>query len=310
MNSLKPAARLVGENAELLMKESVHSQQKIVMMAISLLIPVLLWLVQGTMLARIVMLQPWLIAIGVGIGCAFLIYWVDRLILTIPMLNGWVLRARLLLAFCIAVIGGMVMDLIIFNADIERKIEKLYLGQRDSLDQQFERSESMQEQKLIDFSRAKQARLDSLQQSYLAEIQGRGSAEGSGPGKISEAILSNLMNPAREEVGQAESALKSFREGKVARKAKNRELANRDNGLELRLDLLHSTIFHSWFTTLIFCAFTIGFFILELLPLMTKLSLRQTALDVKREQEEARQKSLATTWSKNRQYADSQLSEN
>jgi hypothetical protein len=292
MNTLKPIAEFVGENGDQLRQKDVLSQQKIVNMALSLAIPVLLWLVQGALLASIVLGYSPLESFEVGVGCALIVYLVDRVILMSSTVNRSLIGARVLLALSIAVVGGICMDLAIYNGDINAKIDKMYYQQLDSLDHSLARTEALDEQKLIQTVKDKQANLDEKQRQYLTEIQ----VLRPGTGPISAAIRDELMRPAKHDLAEAENALNQYRKDRDKRKMENRKLAKRENGFALRLDLLHGTVFRTWFSTALFIFISLIFFMLELIVLSIKLGSQKTALDIEREQKERRRKESSVGW--------------
>lgn len=118
---LKFACRITGDDYQMLKSETHLSKKKVIVMALSVFVPTILWFVNGLLLAYAVLDKPFGVSFLVGITAALLIFLIEKLIV---MSNGSLALTifRGILAFLVAILGSVFMDEVIFDKDINQQV--------------------------------------------------------------------------------------------------------------------------------------------------------------------------------------------
>ncbi|MBS0454450.1 MAG: DUF4407 domain-containing protein [Proteobacteria bacterium] len=114
---------MAGERPQRVRAWQQSSQRRLTAFGIAIHIPVLLWLLTGYLLASTVFHLAPLSSACVALGCAFVIYLVERLILAAPA--TWkVSLFRIAMGLVIALIGASAVDLVLFDKEINQQLQK------------------------------------------------------------------------------------------------------------------------------------------------------------------------------------------
>jgi hypothetical protein len=276
---LKLCSILIGEDYRYTSNFQPSGKRKILLLATSMMIPVLLWFTTAFLSSKIIMNNGLGVSLVIGCIAAFIIYLIER---SIVLSNGgWLIATfRILLGFAIAAIGAIAMDLVIFKSDVDNKVA-VYKGiHLDSLSNSIETkySEDLNHERnllktfLNDYKIA--------ERKYIDEMQGKkGNSSGlRGVGKISTK-LENLMNTAHNTYLKHEESLKSLES------TKNLKIENElgaakskfnSNGLLIRIKALNELIKEDSNLRKIYWLFTGLLFLMEFIVIIAKLGSKKS----------------------------------
>ena len=123
---LKLCSILIGEDYKRTANFQPSGKRKILLLATSMMIPVLLWFTTAFLSSSIIMNNELGVSLVIGFIAALIIYLIER---SIVLSNGgWLIATfRVLLGFAIASIGAIALDLVIFKNDVDNKVN-VYKG--------------------------------------------------------------------------------------------------------------------------------------------------------------------------------------
>jgi hypothetical protein len=200
MGKIKFYAWLTGENALLLSQSSYLSHKKVMVMGTSMMVPVLIWLLNGFFLSYNLGELPWYIAILVGVFFAFAIFLIERIIIQSPPSKGMIFF-RGFLAVLLGIIGSFLMDEVVFNSDIQpliNNMQKEYVKQsKDNAIQQFDQENRMAWR--IDNLQLANAHTIERQEDFLKELDGESKSKKSGYKEIAKAKEVRLLESRLNE---------------------------------------------------------------------------------------------------------------
>ncbi|HEV7379726.1 MAG TPA: DUF4407 domain-containing protein [Dyadobacter sp.] len=263
-------------------QETAYSIRKQHILSLSLLVVTAVWFLNGYFLATTGLYKPEWIGICTGIICGALIYAVEKIII-LTVKGGLILLIfRSVIAVSVAVIGSAGADLVIFQRDIDKRIDFMKDQQGDSLSNVLDKK--YLEDKKLYITDAKEKRNLWLKQvdNYRSEITGNTGRPG--VDKIALAEL-DLANTLKSESIEADKAVLKFTSDHEKHKKAALDLARSDfnDGLVLRLRILHGIIFEDIFTSVFGIAVTLVFLGMELLTLMLKSLLPKSAKELREE---------------------------
>jgi hypothetical protein len=220
MKNINFYAWLTGENATLLKQSSHNSQKKVMALGTSMLIPVLIWFLNGFSISMNLGGQIWYIAILIGILAAFGIFMIERVIILSPS-SGGLTTFRIIFGFLIGLVGSFLLDEVVFHNDIQpviKKMQKAYVKEsKDSAGVEFDNENRMAWRKLnlqIVTSNTIQ-----LQNEFIEEVNGDTRSQKSGYGTKAKVKEIRLL------------------ESKVQEKNLNKELSTLENERQRVLEL-------------------------------------------------------------------------
>lgn len=119
--TLRICAGLLGEDYQLLRTNTPQSRKKVYLLSTALVIPVLLWSFLGYMITSEVLNHHWMAGVLTAAGCGLIIFSLERIII---MANGHLgmISLRIIIAFVVALLGAVFLDLIIFSNDIRQEM--------------------------------------------------------------------------------------------------------------------------------------------------------------------------------------------
>ena len=270
---LRIATWITGDDYSTVRSYDVNSRKKIISTAILIFIPVSLWFIIGWGLSFTFFEMSMLWSMVTGFGLSLFVYIIDSSIIQSNS-NAWGKSFRIVMAIVMAVLGGVVIDSILFQNDIEKIISEKENEENPAIAKlQAEQStmyEELQQQGIV--VQIAQENRDNSLEAYLAEIDGSGGSNSSGVGpiaeekkKIAESFEATL---AEEKViySELKNDYQSFEESLIALAADNSAM----NSITHRIIALHEHVFSNWFSA-IFYIFTFVFLLfLEAFIVVTK----------------------------------------
>lgn len=112
---------VVGERHERALRYHPATVRRLTAFALALHLPVLLWAVQGYLIARGVFSAEPGHALACALACGVVIYLMERLVLATPN-NAVMSVLRLVIGLVVALLGASAVDLLIFKREIEQQI--------------------------------------------------------------------------------------------------------------------------------------------------------------------------------------------
>jgi hypothetical protein len=136
---------VVGESPARASRFHVSTIRRTKAFAIAIHIPVALWAVTGYLIACEVFKLSNTLSLSIALGCAALIYLVERLVISTPKV--WIVNiSRVAIGIVIALLGASAVDLVIFEKEIQ---EQISVSKREALETSHD-TEILQQIKLVD----------------------------------------------------------------------------------------------------------------------------------------------------------------
>jgi hypothetical protein len=124
--------RITGDNLAVLVKYDVTSQKKIIQLGYAALLPTLMWFATAFITSYIILGKSFLISLFVAVFCSAIILIVERTIVMSKKVSSWGIFFRSFLGILFAFIGSSMLDLIIYQDDIDYKIKSELLAKGES----------------------------------------------------------------------------------------------------------------------------------------------------------------------------------
>lgn len=118
---LRYLCRVIGEPVDRLARLHRSTITRIVAFGLAIHIPVTVWGLTGGAIAWRIFGMPTELAVMVGLVCATLIYWVERLVLVTPR-TWYVNVVRLAIGMIVAILGASTVDLVIFEREVNQQL--------------------------------------------------------------------------------------------------------------------------------------------------------------------------------------------
>ena len=118
---LKFYSLLIGENPAYTATFQPSSKRKIALYANCMLVPIILWFINGYLLVKDVLEGSIWTALLTATIIAFIIFLIERAVI---MSNGskWIAFFRVCLGLIVAMLGSIAMDEVVFKSDIDNKV--------------------------------------------------------------------------------------------------------------------------------------------------------------------------------------------
>ncbi len=289
---LKFYSLLIGENPEYTATFQPSGKRKIALYANCMLLPVLLWFINGYLMVKNVLEGSLWMALLTATILAFIIFLIERAVI---MSNGSKTIAvfRVLLGLIIALLGSICMDEVVFKHDIDNQVAKykktaVAKAVEDKISEynlQIKQQQAIVSEKSANWSEAlKDAK---------READGTGGSGVANVGKIAKLKLS--VAAQQEKDYQAENAkLQALiaaveSEKKAAALKAENEFSN--HALLIRIKALFDLISDDTVMTVIYILFTLLLFMIEFMVVIVKMSSKKS---IDEELEEARLELLRT----------------
>lgn len=277
---LKFYCLLIGENYQEVKNFQSSSKRKIAMFAGGMMLPVMLWFINGFMASYVILANTLLISVITAFITAFIIFLLERLIL---LSNGGkiIYSFRFILGLVVAVLGSVCLDEIIFKNDIDNKmldlkqeyIEKTVNKAIRKNTKQIENQKLLTNQKYIIW----QKRLDELN----AELKGLpGSSGYRGKGEVARENIKMAMT-SEADYHKENNTLNKLEYQQNQYMTIIKEKAKTDfnqNALLTRIKAMFQLISEDIYMAITYSAFTIFLIMIEFIVVILKMT-TQTSID-------------------------------
>jgi len=269
---LKFYSLLVGENPELTKNFQESSKKKIIVNANLLMIPVLLWLVNGFLISRVILENGLGISIMIGLFIGLIIFLFERSII-IAKSNLGISIIRIILGMIIAVLGSVTIDEVLFKNDIDNIVNEMV---RENVDKRKNKIDSTYNS-VITLQRIKvdstKSKLDQLTEDFQKEADGNGGSGLSGLGNIAKSKRDLMYREQKYyeiESSKLDTLLSNFQNDKISAEKEYKESFN-DKGLLLRVEALAKLISNNLYCKIIFILYFSLVLLLESMVVLFKL---------------------------------------
>ena len=268
---LKFWCALIGKDYETVLTYRKSSQDKIKLFGSIILIPVILWALNGYLMSREIFGGGVISSILVGIVLGFIIYLIERSII-LAQSNPIINRLRIVLGLIVAILGSLTMDEVIFKNDIDnmmqtykvegvdtetKKLDSLYIHRIDSV------------ARIVNF---KSAVYKQRSDEYTLELEGKANSGQGGDGPLAKR-KELLMNRSYEDLVRDQDVLKGlegeYRTNREFAKKDTRESFN-DKGLLMRMKAMFRLILSDWVSFIVFILYFLLVLIMETLVIIMK----------------------------------------
>lgn len=262
---------ITGDQYSMLIEDTPKSKQKVALMANALLLPVLVWAINGYLLARQVLETSLGVALFSSFICAFVIFLVERIII-MSNTNGGMKRFRIILGICVALLGSLALDEVIFKSDIDHQIakNKEHYAEKISMETglRFDTLNGMAG-RLLSIRHGKN-NVAIAEQLAIDEMDGIGSGI-RGAGKITQQKLDIAAGRKNEVIIEQRSYDSLINEKiDVMKQAKVEAKAEFKDGLMIRLKALFQLVFSDFGMAIGYILLTILMFCIEFIVVLVK----------------------------------------
>ena len=272
----KACCILTGDDFYLLQEiNDAKSNKKIQLLAMLMLLPMVLWAGSTFLIMRGIfqtdvkanLLGAFAMAIMVGI--------IERSII-MSAGNRWTRAIRYAMALVLAVVGSFFIDEIIFDKDIQQKVED---NQRVRIESLFQQAEAHYEQNIVQKKRDELARAEADWQSRVKEVVEEAGGQASGvKGSVpATKVKEQLSREAKQHYDDLQIELRELSGVKkaAALEAKKAEIIRLEEGkvqggLMYKIGAMFELIFSSVYMFIFWVFFTVLFFLVEILPVSIK----------------------------------------
>lgn len=287
---LKFYSILIGENPKYTATFQPASKRKVALYANCLLVPVLLWFINGYLLITNVLEGSLVAALITALIAAFIIFLIER---AIVMSNGSkpIFWFRIILGFIVASLGSISLDEVIFKHDIDNQVAYYRQSEVDSAvhkvqrdyQNQIDQQQAIVNQKAFDWNQSLK--------DVKSEADGTGGSHQKLVGKITD--LKMRIADQHKDVYQTENnkltLLKSAADTAIAN-AKLKAIADfKGNALLVRIRAMFDLIARDRFMLGVYILFTLFLFCLEFLVVLIKVGSKYS---IDEELEKAREQLL------------------
>jgi hypothetical protein len=290
MTMLKFYSIIIGENPNYTATFQPASKRKIVLYANCLLIPVILWFINGYLLVNHVLEGNLISSILTAFIAASIIFLIERAIL---MSNGSrsIFWFRIFLGFIVASLGSISLDEVIFKHDIDNQVA---LYKQSAVDKavtnvlsEYQNQISLQ-QGILD---RKELEWNQALKDAKSEADGTGGSRQAQVGKITE-LKMMVAEKKEEDYLKEKNKLTLIQSGLDKAKANSRVKTESDfngNGLLIRIKAMFDLISKDRFMLGVYILFTLFLFCLEFLVVLIKIGSKNS---IDEDLEKAREKLL------------------
>ncbi len=276
--------RILGDNPENLKNHTPQSRKKIQALATAVIIPTVLWFITGFLTATTMLKLS--VATGVLIGsvCAFIIFSLDR---SIAIINGGIVLIifRIVIGGAIAFIGSIMIDSAFLSDDIDYYMDQRSAQKVTNAIHAIESKDSLAFNEQNQLIAQRYNDLKAATCNYNAEMDGTGGTKRYGKGEV--AIAKNkLMFDANSEYL---SQLKKLDQMKVdqadEKKAAHKQVMNNNgkSSIITRINALHEYVFSNHSAKVIYLAFTLVCFLLEMSVVIIKLFVKKSSYELEQQ---------------------------
>lgn len=279
---LKLYCKIVGADHRILVQSGPESRKKVVLLGNAILIPVFLWMATGYLLAHEVLKKDFNTSILCSLFCSVLIFLVERQILMAK--GNWQQTIiRIVLGFCMAAVGSIALDEIIFEYDIDLQVQ---VNKNRFIDNELEVFKSSMDKNYLKLNTdAENAKKDWKKAlgNAISEADGTG-----GSGKKGVSAITNLklttagsLSSDYQIIANKLEAFKKERANKLEIKEKELSCAFNPHSLLIRIKAMYDLVVHNTAMLIVYLLFSVILFILEFIVIITKGAVGTTTYDRK-----------------------------
>lgn len=276
---IKFACFLTGDNYKLLATDTPASKKKVVALGIALMVPVLIWFLNGFLLSYMVLHTGMMNALLVAFICAVLIFATEKMILMANG-NGWITFFRFFTGLVTALLGSIAIDEVVFKNDIDTEVSVLKQHRTEAAKRRAEQAF------YIDFNVAsldtsiQRAELvySEREEAAVKEADGSSGTGNKGIGEVT-AFKNEKAKERKLQLQTLQNKKDSLDVIKAAAIEKAGEQASANfsaDGLLIRVEALFQLAFSNRYMAIVYVAFTLLFLFLELLVVILKVSWKKT----------------------------------
>ncbi|MFN8307339.1 MAG: DUF4407 domain-containing protein [Ferruginibacter sp.] len=294
---LRTACILTGDNYALVSTDTPASKKKIVALALAMMVPVLIWVLNGFLLAYQVLQSSLTAAVITGLALGLIVFVIEKLII---MANGnsSLKRIRIAIGILVATLGSIALDEVVFREDIDLQMGELKAeaitkakGKEDnSFRKQYDYAGLEQQ------IREAQGHFDRAEAKVIKEADGS-----SGTGKKGVGDITRLKDKKAGERKESLQQLQAQKAGLDKQKEAAINMAGatardsfREHALLNRIKALFQLVFDDVYMGVIYLLFTLLLFFFEFLVVILKGTWSKTNYERKLEMiEQIGQKRMA-----------------
>lgn len=274
--------KITADDHNMLINDTPASRKKVVLLANALFVPVLLWFISAFAMATGLFQATIIGGIFTGLIAATFIFLIDRSIL---MANGnrWITSIRIVMGFCIATIGSIMVDELIFHDDINQQFEinkeaAIKVAQ-DSISAKYSASLNISSNQLAQKAAIWNNGLDDAKK----EADGKGGSKQRGVGEITQIKL-QIADKQQTDYHRAKADNDSILRVKAIALEKAENQINSTYGKAMllhRIEALFDLIASNKVVAFIYIIFTIFIWCLEFLVILLKMNTAETNYEKK-----------------------------
>lgn len=272
---------ITGDSPESLQGHSPESIRKIKILASVILLPAIIWVMLGYCFGSTFLKMGFLPSLTCGIVAGTVVFLVDRLIIMAGNTGAWIKIARFTLAIMVAVLGAIVADHVIFEDDIKMMMSKIRSEKVDAEVSIVEEKHSNRLDELRSDLESAEVRVTSREEDYLAETDGSGGTGKRGVGDVAKEkkqawvlARANYQNTLAEY--NHERAIIDEKRAAASTLA-NANFSN--SALLTQIKAMFRFLSENPIAMVFWGPFTLIMFILEVLPLLIKSNMADSAYE-------------------------------
>jgi hypothetical protein len=268
---LKIYSLLIGENPKYTATFQPSSKRKIALYANCLLIPVILWFINGYLLVNHVLHGSVFSALLTGTLAAIIIFIIERSILMTTS-SKKIFWFRIVLGFTMAILGSIALDEVVFKNDIDNQMNLYKDSYISDAEQRIVVKYSQQVSSQDSIVRKKSNEWGILATSAMGESDG---TSGSGQAKVGQIarFKQTFANKKQKDYEAENEKLASLLSKIEMEREEAGTLAEQNfntNGLLLRIKAMFELISTNRYMMVIYLLFTFFLFLLEFLVVIIK----------------------------------------
>ena len=272
---------ITGDNPENLKGHSPESIRKIKILASVVLLPAIIWVMLGYCFGSSFLHMSFLPALVCGLVAGTVVFLVDRLIIMANSSSYWIKGARVILAIMVAVLGSIVADHVFFEEDINMMMSTIESEKANAAELAVSTKNSSRLDQLRDKS-DRALRLAQLRESeFLKETDGTGGTGHRGVGEVA-AEKKSAWSKADAEYQNAQRAYNDELDQVSAREIAASSMVSEnfsDTALLTQVRAMFRFLRENPVAFVIWGPFTLIMFILEILPLLIKSNMDDSAYE-------------------------------
>ena len=283
---LKFYSLLIGENPAYTATFQPSSERKIALYANCMLVPIILWFINGYLLVKDVLEGSIWTALLTATIIAFIIFLIERAVI---MSNGskWIALFRVCLGLIVAMLGSIAMDEVVFKSDIDNKVAEYRTAGIDKAAMAQEKNYSLQIQQQQAVVDAKAKLWSGSLNDTKKEAGGHGVTGKRGFGAVTK-LNKGIADEQKNDYTTENEKLEGLKTSLIVEKQKAQQKAQADfnsNALLLRIRAMFDLIATDNIMMGVYILFTLFLFLVEFLVVIVKMCSKKS---IDEELEEAR----------------------